>query len=67
MCALQGSRACVGQRYAWQQAVVTLARLYQRFTFRLEAGQAPLVARMSLSLAPRDGAVVVTVHRRPEV
>ena len=61
-----GPRGCIGQKYAWQEAMVALIKLYQKFTFRLTEQQlrlGPLDVRMSLSLTPRNG-VSVTAHFR---
>lgn len=58
-----GVRGCVGQRYAWQEIVMTLVRLYRRFEiYRVDEGE-KIPVRMSLSLAPRDGVRVRVVRR----
>lgn len=59
----EGPRGCIGQRYAWQEAMVALIMLYQRFVFEVEAGQVPLAVRMSLSLGPKEGVRVKVVQR----
>jgi cytochrome P450 len=48
---------------ASQEAKIALARLYQQYTFELEAGQVPLKVRQNLTLGPADG-VFVRCHKR---
>ena len=60
-----GARSCIGQKLAWQQATICLARLYRRHTFALVAGQVPLAVRMSLALAPAKGVHVTVRERKP--
>lgn len=50
-----GARLCVGMRFAWMELVVTLVRLYQRFTFELADGMVPLPLVQTMTLGPRDG------------
>ncbi|PSC76582.1 cytochrome P450 isoform A [Micractinium conductrix] len=58
-----GPRKCIGWRFALQEAALSLAALYQQYTFRLTPGQVPLKTKMVLTSGPADG-VHVTVHRR---
>ncbi|PSC76937.1 cytochrome P450 [Micractinium conductrix] len=58
-----GPRKCIGWRFALQEAALSLAALYQQYTFRLTPGQVPLKTKMVLTMGPVDG-VHVTVHRR---
>lgn len=58
-----GPRGCVGTKYAWQETLLALVRMYQKYVFRLSPGQIPLEVHMSLSLTPRNG-VWVTPFRR---
>lgn len=61
----EGARGCVGQKYAWQELLIVLMRLFQRYTFTLAEEQArPVAVKMSFSLTPRHG-VKVKVHKRP--
>eukprot|EP00887_Chlorella_sp_A99_P004737 scaffold4.g4737.t1 len=60
-----GARRCIGYRFATQEAVLTLVRLYSDLSFRLAPGQqVPLhVKTTGLTIAPVGG-IHVTVHRR---
>jgi cytochrome P450 len=61
----EGTRSCVGQRYAWQEAVLAFVRIYQRTALRLDVKRGKeLDVRMSLGLVPRKG-VHVQVMLRP--
>lgn len=35
----EGQRGCIGQRFALEEAKITLVKLYQKFTFELQPGQ----------------------------
>lgn len=59
-----GPRGCIGQKYARQEAMVVLIRLYQKYTFKLMDDMKPLDVRMSLSLTPRYGVNVIVKRRR---
>jgi len=62
-----GTRGCIGQKYAWQELMLVLVRVMQRFEFSLETGTqgAPseLPVRMALGLTPSKG-VRVLVSRK---
>ncbi|BDA42788.1 Cytochrome P450 3A24 [Coccomyxa sp. Obi] len=65
----EGTRSCVGQRFALQEAKITLARLFQRFTFKLSPGQedeARLHLQSFFTLGPKEGIFVVPVLRTEE-
>ncbi|CAL8467564.1 g7102 [Coccomyxa elongata] len=65
----EGTRSCVGQRFALQEAKITLARLFQRFTFKLSPGQvdeAGLQLQSFFTLGPKEGIFVVPVQRIEE-
>ncbi len=49
-----GPRACIGRSFALTEAIVILATLYQRFTFRFHGRVAPPV-RPRLTLGPTGG------------
>jgi len=49
-----GPRACIGSRFALTEAVVVLASLYQRYSFRYR-GKAPPKARPRITLSPAGG------------
>jgi len=59
-----GPRGCIGQKYAWQEVMVVLIRLYQKYTFRLMDEKKPLDVKMSLNLSPRHGVNVIVKRRR---
>jgi cytochrome P450 len=62
-----GPRGCIGQKYAWQEAMVVLIRLYQKYTFKLVDPKKPLDVRMSLSLTPRVGVNVIVSKRKMKI
>ncbi|KAI7837525.1 hypothetical protein COHA_008661 [Chlorella ohadii] len=59
-----GPRNCIGYKFALQEMLISLVRIYQRWTFQLAPRQArPLPLRMGITLAPKDG-LWVTAHPR---
>eukprot|EP00884_Botryococcus_braunii_P022849 jgi/Botrbrau1/9248/Bobra.180_1s0009.1 len=60
-----GTRACIGLRFAREEALITLIRMYQQYTFDLEPGQVPLEVRSTITIAPKQG-VMCRVRRRAE-
>ena len=54
---------CIAHKFAAQEAVLTLARFYCDFTFRL-VSEAPLALRMGISVSPADGLPVYVNRRR---
>ena len=59
-----GPRMCIGYKFAVEEAVLTLARLYRQYTFRL-VSEAPLELRLGITLSPKWG-VPVYVQERAE-
>eukprot|EP00195_Chlamydomonas_chlamydogama_P006774 CAMPEP_0202905894 /NCGR_PEP_ID=MMETSP1392-20130828/36493_1 /ASSEMBLY_ACC=CAM_ASM_000868 /TAXON_ID=225041 /ORGANISM="Chlamydomonas chlamydogama, Strain SAG 11-48b" /LENGTH=540 /DNA_ID=CAMNT_0049594191 /DNA_START=120 /DNA_END=1742 /DNA_ORIENTATION=- len=59
-----GPRMCIGYKFAINEAKLTLLRLYQRFTFELEAGQVPLKTQTGLTQGPASG-IHIKVKTRP--
>jgi cytochrome P450 len=57
-----GPRACVGEQFAWNEAVAVLATLAQSWTFRVEPGFRPAVS-YQVTLRPAGG-MPVTVSAR---
>ena len=57
-----GQRLCLGETFARQEAVITLATLVQRYRLELVPGQ-QIVLEPSVTLRPRDG-IRVLVRRR---
>ncbi len=47
------------------QAKITMIRLYQRFTFELEAGQDTLELRETITISAANGVLVKAVPRPP--
>ena len=59
-----GSRQCIGESFAWMEAVLVLATVLQRFGFKY-LGNAPPRLRALITLRP-DGTVPMRVHAREE-
>ena len=45
---------CIGYKFAIEEAVMTLAKLYRRYSFRL-VSEEPLQLRLGLTIAPKHG------------
>ena len=57
-----GDRHCIGEGFAWQEALLVLATLAERWRFELVPGQ-NIRPRPSVTLRP-DGPIRMTVHSR---
>ena len=49
-----GSRACIGRGFAWQEALMATAVLFQYFDFRMEDPNYKLALNETLTLKPKD-------------
>ncbi|KAI2627622.1 bifunctional P-450:NADPH-P450 reductase [Hypoxylon sp. NC1633] len=49
-----GVRACIGRPFAWQEAVLTMAMLFQNFNFVLADNDYELHHKQTLTLKPKD-------------
>jgi cytochrome P450 len=58
-----GPRACIGEQFAWREAVTVLATLAQSWTFRADPGFQPALS-YQVTLRPAAG-MPMTVHARP--
>ncbi len=56
-----GSRLCIGERFAWMEAVLCVASIARRW--RLERVDGEVVPRALLTLRPRDGLQLRAVRR----
>ncbi len=57
-----GSRLCIGERFAWMEGVLLLARIGQTWRFRL-APESKVVPQPMITLALKDGLPVVPEKR----
>lgn len=53
---------CIGYKFAVEEAVMTLAKLYRRYSFRL-VSEEPLQLRLGITLAPKVGLPVYVEAR----
>lgn len=49
-----GSRACIGRPFAWQEAILAVAMLFQKFDFRMDDPSYQLEIKTTLTLKPKD-------------
>lgn len=49
-----GSRACIGRPFAWQEATLAIAMLLQNFNFLLDDPSYTLTQQQTLTLKPKD-------------
>ncbi|CAL5225497.1 g8325 [Coccomyxa viridis] len=59
----EGTRACIGLRFARMEAKLTLIRLFQQFTFELQPGQEVLPLRETITLSAANGVFVKAIPR----
>jgi cytochrome P450 len=59
-----GPRACIGQYYALQEAMLVIVTLAQHWRMRLEPGH-PVEFKQLINLRPRYGMRMVLEDRRP--
>ncbi len=57
-----GPRQCIGEGFAWMEAVLLLATLAQHWKLRLVPGH-PVVPQPMVTLRPKHG-LLMTAHRR---
>lgn len=53
---------CIGYKFAIEEAVTTLAKLYRRYSFRL-VSEEPLQLRLGVTIAPKHGLPVYVEAR----
>lgn len=49
-----GMRGCIGRPFAWQEAILTVAMLFQTFNFRLDDPSYDLQIKQTLTIKPKD-------------
>ncbi|CAE6503914.1 unnamed protein product [Rhizoctonia solani] len=49
-----GARACIGRPFAWQEALIAIATLFQKFDFKPHDESYTLQFKQTLTLKPRD-------------
>lgn len=56
-----GPRQCIGYKFALEELVLVIFKMYMKYTFTLAPGrdQVPLQLRMSITVSPKDGLWVV--------
>jgi len=60
-----GSRICIGENFAWMEAVLVLARVVGAWRLALAGGAGEeLALKAQISLRPRDGVVVIATRRQ---
>jgi len=58
-----GPRVCIGEPFAWMEATLILAALYQQWTLRLVPGY-PVVLQPLITLRPKHGMQMIAERRR---
>jgi cytochrome P450 len=59
-----GPRSCIGEAFAWTEAMLVLATLARRWSLRLVRPDQPLDLVPTITLRPRNGLPMVPVARR---
>ncbi|KAF8755250.1 cytochrome P450 [Rhizoctonia solani] len=49
-----GARACIGRPFAWQEALIAIATIFQKFDFRPSDESYTLQLKQTLTLKPKD-------------
>ncbi|PVG00114.1 bifunctional P-450/NADPH-P450 reductase [Serendipita vermifera] len=49
-----GARACIGRAFAWQEAIIAIATLFQRFDFVMANSEYNLKLKQTLTIKPDD-------------
>ncbi|CAE7229773.1 unnamed protein product [Rhizoctonia solani] len=49
-----GARACIGRPFAWQEALISIATLFQKFDFKPHDESYTLQLKQTLTLKPKD-------------
>ena len=57
-----GMRGCIGRPFAWQEAILTVALLFQNFDFRLVDPSYQLSIKQTLTLKPKDMFMYATLR-----
>lgn len=58
-----GSRACIGRAFAWQEAMLCAASLLQTFDFRFHDPSYKLIIKQTLTIKPKDFLVHATLRK----
>ncbi|OCH86500.1 cytochrome P450 [Obba rivulosa] len=62
-----GMRACIGRPFAWQEAVIALACIFQKFDIVMANPSYELELKQTLTVKPKDFAVHAVPRRRAAV
>ncbi|MEP7015578.1 MAG: cytochrome P450 [Verrucomicrobiota bacterium] len=57
-----GSRRCLGEGFAWMEAILVIATFAQQWKFRMASGD-PVVPRLLFTQRPRDGLTMTALPR----
>ncbi|KAI9727399.1 MAG: hypothetical protein M1834_008405 [Cirrosporium novae-zelandiae] len=59
-----GSRACIGRPFAWQEALLVVAMLLQNFNFELDDPSYQLRYKQTLTVKPKDFKIHATLRNK---